>query len=116
MIVDVSRDSVEGLLESFLAGTQGVALEARVRDLAGLPVWCRAHVKSADKLGRPWVACSTDHGWMTACGDYDKQQSKRVGAHVLFVEWCLPCGEQHAGWYHCYANRPREWICGRGLD
>jgi hypothetical protein len=105
---------VVSLLDAFLAGTQAVELRMRIQDLKELPDWFRAHLERAQGLGRIWTAWSADNGYMVAWGDYDHEQSKRIHAHVLFIEWCLSPAEHHASWWYCYANRPREWICGRG--
>jgi hypothetical protein len=113
---EVSCAEVVSLLDAFLRGTQAVELRTRIMDLKELPDWFRTHIEGAQKLGRIWTAWSTDEGHMIAWGDYDDEQSRRVRAHVLFVEWCLPPAEQHASWWYCYAKRPKEWICGRGRD
>ena len=60
MADDISRDAVESLLGSFLAGTQGVVLAARIRDLAELPDWRRLRLTGVETLGRPWSAWSTE--------------------------------------------------------
>jgi hypothetical protein len=113
---DVSRAEIVSLLDAFLSGTQAVELRVRIKELEGLPDWYRAHVEHAQELGRVWTAWSTDEGHVIAWGDYDHEQSTRVRAHVLFIEWGLPPADHHASWWYCYPKRPKEWICGRGRD
>ena len=116
MASDASRAEVVSLLDAFLCGTQAVELRVRITDLKELPDFFRTHLERAQELGRIWTAWVTDEGPMIAWGNYDQEQSRRVRAHVLFVEWCLPPSEHHASWWYCYASRPKEWICGRGRD
>ena len=113
---DQSRTDLGRLLDAFIVGTQGVALHTRINepDFAKLPHAFRAHLDTALSLRRPWAAWSTDQGYRIAWGDYDPEQSARLRGHVLYIEWCLPPDEHHAGWWHCYPKRPREWTCGRG--
>lgn len=102
------------LLNNFLVGTQSLTLQAPISDLTSLPHSYRARLREAEALGRIYTAWTTDQGPVAAWGEYDRHQSAFVHAHVLFIEWSLSPHEHHAGWWHCYQERPREWICGRG--
>jgi hypothetical protein len=111
---DVSREEFKRLLDAFLSGTQVVDLRTPVEDLKDLPLWFRTHLEGAQKLGKIWTAWVVSDGHMVAWGEHDQVQSRRIRAHVLYIEWCLPPAQHHASWWYCYATRPLEWICGRG--
>jgi hypothetical protein len=109
-----ARAEVEKLLKCFLVGTQNVILASQILDIGELPAGCRERVRAAQALGRAWTAWSTERGAMAAWATYDTEGSRRLKAHVLFVEWCAPPCEYHAAWCRCSLNRPTEWIFGRG--
>jgi hypothetical protein len=114
MVGDASREELVRLLDAFLSGTQGVELRSPISAFEELPDSFRTSLQRAAIVGQIWTAWSTDEGCVAAWGDYDREQSLRIRAHVLLIEWCRPPAEHHKSWWHCYANRPREWICGRG--
>ena len=114
VVVEISRSGVKDLLDCFLKGTQGVDRTDRIRDLRELPLWCRARINGAEAHHQVWTAIMTERDWMIAWGHYDLERSRRLNAHVLYVEWCLPPEEHHSGWWRCYPNRPHEWISGHG--
>jgi hypothetical protein len=111
--LDVSREFIEELLQYFASYALGLSLDGRIRDPRELPA---SHQNSLiDSEGeRPWVAWRTDRGPMSACADYDYARSRRINAHVLQIAWWIAAHEHHAGWWHCYPERPREWIKGAG--
>lgn len=115
MDFDGPSAEVEELLKCFLMGTHNVALAGQILDIGNLPVACRERVRAAQALGRAWSAWSTPRGPMVVWADYDAEGSKRLKAHLLFVEWYAPPCEYHSAWCHCYPNRRTEWIFGRGI-
>jgi hypothetical protein len=112
-----TRAEVEKLLKGFLVGTQNVRLESQVLTIEELPAACRERVRAADASGRVWGAWSTEQGVMVVWGNYDVEGSRRLKWYVLlYLEWYIPPGEFHAGWFRCNPRRPTEWIFGRGLS
>jgi hypothetical protein len=111
---DLSRFDVEALLGGFLAGTQGVKLGARLKDLDDLPAACRTHVRLAHDSGRVWTAWVAECGPMAAWGDYDIHASKQILSCLLFIEWWTSQSGHHSLWCYCDPKRPTEWTIGRG--
>jgi hypothetical protein len=110
----LARADVESLLSAWLTGTQCVALRQQLTALADLPQACLKYVMAAQEAGRVWVAWSTELGPMVAWGDYDQQQSEKIRAHAMFIEWWLPSSGHHGLWARGDPRRPNEWIFGRG--
>jgi hypothetical protein len=105
---------VEELLKCFLVGTHSATLADQIRDIRQLPLALRERVRAAQTLGRTWAAWSTEHGPFVAWADYDVDGSKRLHAHLLYIEWYTPSGNYHAAWCHCDPRRHCEWTFGRG--
>jgi hypothetical protein len=114
MDFDPSLSDAAEPLGGFLAGTQGVELQARIIDVDELSEAHRRRVQSAHVRGLAWTAWSTEHGPVAAWGEYDVAGSKRLNAYVLFAEWYGMPNGQHALWCYCHPGRPTEWIAGRG--
>jgi hypothetical protein len=110
MEFEVSRGEVEKLLDCFLIGTQNVTLGARISNINELPLEWRDRMRAVESAGRAWIAWTTDNGPVVAWGDYHAQESVRLKAHVLFVEWYSSLHDYHAAWCHCYPSWPYEWI------
>ena len=109
------RPDMESLLGAYLVGTQGVELGKRL-DFADLPGDCVRYLQKVQIAGRIWVAWSTATGPMAAWGDYDRQRSERLQAHVLLVEWWVASSGHHRLWARSDPKRPTEWTFGRGND
>lgn len=114
--------AVEDLLAHFLVGAVGLTLGAvdreacheiqrrRDRELARAP----CHNSSEDIEPPVWAGWKTNAVFVAARGSYDREQSKRVGEHVLYIEWWIAPAIHHEGWWRCNPRRPREWTRGRG--
>lgn len=111
---DASDTAVEKLLEYFLSEALGLTLEARIQDTSRLPTGHRRCL--TNPIGKPRVCAAwhTNRGPVSACAAYDHGQAQRISAHVLLIEWWIAAAEYHEGWWHCYPQRPREWIKGPG--
>lgn len=114
MFTEVSRATIQELLEYFISSGLGLTLEARIWDACDLPEDHRGCLSAPKIIPRVWAAWYTDVGPVTACAAYDYEQASRVGAHVLFIEWWVTSREHHESWWHCYPRRPRDWIKGSG--
>ena len=112
----VSSSVIVELLGDFLAGTQCVQMLSQTGRLKHGSKQTRKLVSVGQLGDRVWTTWATNVGPLTAGGRYDYERSQRFRAHVLHIEWRLPAGEQHAGWWYCYASRPLEWISGRGIE
>src|ERR1700730_2415269 len=110
-----SNASAKTLLESFVSSALGLTIGPRVQNHSDLAAEYGISAQKANSDPRVCAAWETDRGPIYVCAKYDADQSARQNAHVLLIEWWLPRHEHHEGWWHCYPNRPREWIKGRGL-
>ena len=114
MDFSLSRIAIEELLEHFVVGALGLALEAPIRDLNDLPSGHLGSHREAVNKRPDWAAWQTNRGPVSACATYDQEQSQHVKAYVLLFEWWIPPHEHHKGWWYCYPKRPRDWIKGAG--
>jgi hypothetical protein len=114
MDFEVPTAAMEELLRSFLADAVGLTLEAQIDAARDLPPTHRAC--TADSTGQPrvWAAWQSNRGMVSAAVLCHREQSHRLGAHVLFISWWIGPQEHHEGWWHCYPKRPHEWIKGAG--
>ena len=105
---------VEDLLTSFLKHAVGLELHDRIFKLEKLPKSHRLLVQpEAD--GEPiWIAWATDRGVVSATGHFDVDQSHRLGAHVMLIDWWITSGTHHSSWWRADPRRPTEWTAGRG--
>lgn len=110
MDVTVSPRPIEELLEAFVLGALGLNLEARILDVLNLPATHRGSTGISQSDQRDCAAWQTNRGPVSACGTYDYEQSQRLRAHVLLIEWWIGQHEHHKGWWYCYPTRTREWI------
>jgi hypothetical protein len=104
---------VEDLLTSFLKHAVGLEMHERILKMEKLP---KSHRLSAqpEANGEPiWVAWVTEKGVVSATGSYDDDQSRRLGAHVMLIEWWIPPGIHHSSWWRANPRRPSEWTAGR---
>jgi hypothetical protein len=110
---------VEELLANFLAAAVGLKLFAavpavRLRAMApelSEGVVSGAHAQDAEV----WYAWRTEAGVARARGQIDVAHSLKVGTTVVFIEWWVPPGTHHAGWWRYDTRRPCDWTKGRGL-
>jgi len=109
-----SPTTVEDFLEHFLLGALGLSLQARIHDLDSVPASHRSGLVDSQGVPRQWAAWQTDKGPVSGSAIYDHEQSQRIRAHVLFIEWWMVPYQHHQGWWHCDPKHPREWTKGRG--
>ena len=102
---DSSPALIAHMLGEFLVGTQSVLLGG-VLAPKELPVPLRTLLHEAVAIGKIGAAWFTNRGPMAAWADYDRDQSVRVRAHVLLIDWCQLPDVHHNGWWHC--NRRTE--------
>jgi hypothetical protein len=103
------------LLKCFFIGTHSVSPADQIIEVSELPKEGQERVHAARARGLGWTAWSTARGPIVAWATYDIDGSKRLHAHVLYVEWYVLPSEYHAVWCRCHPHRPTEWILGRGL-
>jgi hypothetical protein len=111
---ELSRTDLQGLLASFLIGTQGVTLQQQITDISELPEGCRARVRDADLQGRAWTAWVTELGIIAAWGELDLKGSRALNAYLLHIGWFHPQTGDHGLWCYSDPKRPTEWVVGRG--
>jgi hypothetical protein len=114
--LNVTREAIEELLEYFVTAALGLTLKARIQSASELPPGHRGCLTNQDSKPRVWAAWHTNGGPVSACAAYSHPQALRIGAYVLWIEWWIANLEHHEGWWHCYPNRPREWIKGSGTQ
>jgi hypothetical protein len=112
---EIARAPVEDLLKCFFIGAYNFSPADQIVEVADLPMGCQKWVHAAEARGLRWTAWSTARGPIVAWATYDFEGSKRLDAHVLYVEWYVLPNEYHALWCRCDPHRPTEWIFGRGL-
>jgi hypothetical protein len=112
--LEVSRVLMEELLESFVTAALGLTLASRISDVSQLPELQLA--RNHDTNEGAWVcsAWHTDRGRVIACVTYHHEQSQKMKAHVLWLEWWIAPHEHHEGWWRCEAKWPRDWVKGPG--
>lgn len=103
---------LEALLDSFLRSVFDLQCATRVVALEDVPSRHRAAVRREQSRATGWTAWRTHQGTWLALGWVDHQQSSRIRAPVVWIEWVEPSGLRHGDWWHSY--RPNEWIIGRG--
>ena len=102
------------LLADFFSAAVGLHLHTPNREVSASGIQ-RASTPIPTGCGPAVLAeWDTDAGPLRARGLYDRTQSGKLRAHVLYIEWWLEPDEHHAGWWHCDTRRPREWTKGRG--
>jgi hypothetical protein len=111
---DVAPTPVAELLKCFFIGTHSVSAADQIIEVADLPIEGQEQVHAVQARGLGWTAWSTARGPIVAWATYDVDGSKRLDAHVLYVEWYVLPSEYHAVWCRCDPHRPTEWIFGRG--
>jgi hypothetical protein len=102
------------LLGHFFVGAMGLRLLAPIGDTATIRARRGAPQIAAGCEAPVWAAWTTNAGRLCACGSYDHAQSQHLRMHVLLIEWWLPSGGHHVGWWRCDRLRPLEWTVGRG--
>jgi hypothetical protein len=101
-------------LESFVTAALGLTLESRICEESHLPPVQLRTTTHSQESARVCIAWHTDRGRVIACGTYQHEQSQRMKAHVLWLEWWIPPHIHHAGWWRCEPKWPRDWIKGPG--
>ena len=114
MDIDLPHAAMEELLHYFLCDAVGLTLTGRIEAARELPSAHRACAPDSTGKPRVWAAWQSSRGTVSAAVLCDREQSLRLGAHVLFISWWIGPQEHHEGWWHCYPKRPREWIKGTG--
>jgi hypothetical protein len=114
MEASVSRQFIEGLLTSFLSAALGLELHVSIDKLERLPEAHRERLQALETEPIIWVAWESNRGVVIATGNYDADQSRRVGAHVLMIQWWIPPDTHHAGWWRANPKRLTEWTAGVG--
>ena len=114
MEASISRQSIEDLLTSFLSAALGLELHLGIDKLERLPVAHRERFQAIATEPIIWVAWDSDQGVVVATGRYDSDQSRRVGAHVMLIEWWIPPNTHHSGWWRANPKRLTEWTAGVG--
>ena len=78
---------VEDLLTFFLSAAVGLELQERIDQLERLPTGHRHRLAVSSDEPVTWIAWATDAGVVIATGRYDPDQSRRLTAHVLLIDW-----------------------------
>jgi hypothetical protein len=111
---ELSRANIQELLAAFLMGAVDLKLEGRISEAAHLPSPMKMLIGAARAKEDPWGLWMTSSGPVAAWANYDKEGSRRLGAYLLYIEWCAINGESHSLWCHANPHRPTEWTVGRG--
>jgi hypothetical protein len=104
---------MEELLESFVTAGLGLELSSRVDDVSQLPEAKGTTCHSQDRA-RVCAAWDTTEGQVIICATYHAEHSKRMRAHVLWLEWWIPPQVHDEGWWRVEPKWPRDWIKGQG--
>src|ERR1700730_9865106 len=104
---------IEDLLTSFLSSAVGLNLYERIEQWERLPKGHRHSLEVRSDEPVSWIAWTTDAGVIIATGRYDPDQSRRLTAHVLLIEWWIPPDIHHVSWWRADPQRPTEWTAGR---
>jgi hypothetical protein len=108
------RAALEELLVLFITRALGLTLvgeRSSAMSLPGPQLGDGAAIEAGVAVQAEW---KTDRGSVKIRGIYDRAQSQRVGAHVLFIEWWMGPSTHHASWWRSCAQRPGEWTVGHG--
>src|SRR5579872_3764818 len=103
----ITKEFIEGLLDSYLAWAADFSLQERIEDLNKLPGYCADWIARVNESQVPWVAWQTQRGLVTATGVYDHEQSRRTGSCVMFIDWSLPPHSHNGSWWRSDPRRPR---------
>jgi hypothetical protein len=106
--------SILDLLTHFLVGGLGLTLHSRTRMSGGAPRFSPAF--DAFDVAPACACWQTDRGLVVICGACDEEQSRRLKAWALYLEWTLAPNMHHEGWWRCDGRRPGEWTKGRGAQ
>ncbi len=105
---------MEELLESFVTAGLGLNLESRIQEVNQLPEVQLRLTKEIPDCGRVCAAWHTTQGRVIICATYNVEHSRRMKAHVVWLEWWIPPHIHHEGWWRVETKWPRDWIKGLG--
>jgi hypothetical protein len=105
---------MDKLLESFLTAGLGLTLESRIGGVNQLPEIKIRPCHPLQESSRVCAAWRAAEGRVIICATYHSGHSKRLKAHVLWLEWWIPPQVHHEGWWRVEAKWPRYWIKGAG--
>jgi hypothetical protein len=105
---------MEELLESFVTAGLGLNLESRIHEMNQLPEVLLRPTKAPPESARACAAWHTTQGRVIICATYLVEQSQRMKAHVLWLEWWIPPRIHHEGWWRVEPKWPRDWVKGTG--
>jgi hypothetical protein len=111
---DIPLKLIEDLLTSFLIGALDLELHVNIEHLEELSASPQLQIKPGGDAELVWVAWRTNVGIVAATGRYDHDQSQRLSAHVLLIEWWIPPDTHHRNWWRADRQHPTEWTAGRG--
>jgi hypothetical protein len=112
--LEVSLALMEELLESFVTAGLGLTLASRIREVTQLPELRLRSAKEPSDSARVCAAWQTNRDRLIICATYHAEQSRRMKAHVLWLEWWIPPQVHHEGWWRVEPKWPRDWIKGHG--
>jgi hypothetical protein len=104
---------VEELLESFVTAALGLELKSRVDDLSQLPEM-KQMTACENETSKVCAAWCTTEGRVIICAWYHPEHSRKMLAHVLWLEWWIPPNTHHEGWWRVDPKWPRNWVKGQG--
>jgi hypothetical protein len=105
---------MEELLESFATAALGLTLVSRIQEANLLSEVQLRPTKPPPDGARVSAAWRTTEGQVIICVTYHTEQSRRMRAHVLWLEWWIPPRTHHEGWWRVEPKWPRDWIKGQG--
>ena len=105
---------MEELLESFVSAGLGLNLESRIQEVNQLPEVQLRPMKDSPDTARVCTAWYTSQGRVIICATYNAEHSRRMKAHVLWLEWWIPPLIHREGWWRVEPKWPRNWIKGCG--
>ena len=112
--LEVSLVLMEELLESFVTAALGLNLESRIQEVNQPPEVQIRPTKEPPDSARACAAWHTTPGRVIICATYNAEHSRRMKAHVLWLEWWIPPHIHHEGWWRVETKWPRDWIKGCG--
>ena len=101
-------------MESFVTAALGLTLASRTSDVSQRPELDLPRNHDTNGGARVCTAWHTDRGRVIACATYQHEQSQRMKAHVLWLEWWIPPHEHHEGWWRVEPKWHRDWVKGLG--
>jgi hypothetical protein len=107
---------MEELLESFVTAALGLTLESRIQEANQLPEVHLRPTKETSDDARVCAAWHTTPGRVIICATYNAEHSRRMKAHVLWLEWWIRPHIHHEGWWRVEPKWPRDWIKGCGTS